>query len=157
MTVDQAALIALRNALPIHEGGTAATEAATALANLGGVPLANQPYDIPGFTNGKPGASEVLIAFLAPRAFTLAANCALSLAQAGTGATTLATFLIARNGTTVASFAFAAAGQGGPASATFSAQGAVTFAVGDVLTVTAPSGQDATLSDLRFALAATLA
>lgn len=130
----------------VADGGTGATDAATARINL-----AIDFYDIAGGTVGKPSASAIIATFVAPRAFTLPSGLTGSYARAGTAATGSATFTLKKNGTSIGSFAFAAAGT----SAAFTFASSTNFVAGDVLTVTAPSSQDGTLSDIGFTLKGT--
>jgi len=121
---------------------------------VGGTPAAGAvtvPYDVAASIFGQPTASEVAIRFRAPRAYTLIANQTNAQARAGTAATASTVFTIAKNGTQVGTITFSA----GSAVGTFSFASAVTMAVGDVLTVTAPGSADATLADVDFSLVAT--
>lgn len=106
------------------------------------------PYDVGTFFSGKPTASEKVIALKTATAFTLAASLEGSLVAATTAATASTVFTLKKNGTQVNTITFAAAGT----TATFGAFGAVTFAIGDVLTVEAPATPDATLADIMITL-----
>lgn len=109
-------------------------------------------YDIGGGCTGKPSASAVILRMPAVRAFTLPTNLSGSQGKAGAAATASATFNIAKNGTNIGTMVFAASAT----TPTFTLT-ATSFGSGDVLTVTAPSSQDATLSDLGFVLAGSMA
>lgn len=109
-------------------------------------------YDIGGGCTGKPAASAVILRFPAVRAFTLPTNLTGSQGKAGTAATASATFNIAKNGVNIGTMAFAASGTVPTWTNT-----ATSFAAGDILTVTAPSSQDATLADIGFVLMGTIA
>jgi hypothetical protein len=110
------------------------------------------PYDSTIWQAGLPGASQVLLNTKMARAVAYAANFAGSTcAPSDVAATASAVFSIKKNGTTVGSATYAASGT----VATFTSVGgaAVSFAVGDVLTVVAPASQDATLSGIALVLA----
>lgn len=111
------------------------------------------PYDIPCFKNGKPAASEIVCAMVFTRAVKLPASLTGSVWKAGTAATGSSAFDIRKNGSSIGTITFAAAGT----TATFTFASAVSFASGDVLTILAPGTQDATLADLRGTLAGSLA
>jgi hypothetical protein len=112
-----------------------------------------QPYDFASNLAGKPTAGATVMMAVAPRNCTLPANFASSFAKSLAAATATATFSINKNGTQIATFAFAASST----SATFSTQSALSIAAGDIITVTSPATQDATLSDLSWTFAAFLA
>lgn len=109
-------------------------------------------YDIAGGTNGAPSASAIIATFDAPRAFTLPAGLTGSRAVAGTAATASTTFTIKKNGSSIGSIVWGAAAT----VATFTFASAVSFAAGDVLTVTAPASPDATLANIGFTLVGAL-
>jgi hypothetical protein len=100
------------------------------------------------FLNGKPTASQVLMRYVAVRAFTLPQNLTGSQAKCSATAAATATFTLKKNGSSIGTFAFAAAAS----SATFTFAADVSFAAGDILTIEAPSSQDSTLADLAIAL-----
>ena len=107
-------------------------------------------YDLSsGPITGKPDASEVLMDFAAPVAFTLPANLSGSVALASTAPAASATLTLTKNGTSVASITFAA----GATVATFTAASAVSFAVSDRLQLVAPATQDGALAGLTFTFA----
>lgn len=110
------------------------------------------PYDIAGNAASKPAAGATIFKFKTPRAFQFAANMAGSYAISDVAATGNSVFTLYKNGVSFATFTFAAAGS----TATFSNQSAVNFVVGDVIHITAPATQDATLADIYFTLAAPL-
>ena len=124
---------------------------ATPTATDDGVPRSFIRYDLSTFATGKPAASEVLMDFVAPVAFSLAAALAGSVSQAGAGPAAAATFSLTKNGTQVATVNFAA----GATSATFTAASAVSVAVGDRLKLIAFPTQDSALSDLTFTFVGT--
>lgn len=114
---------------------------------------ASVPYDLAFSVFGKPTASENIFRMTSARAFTIPANFAASLAKASVAATAQTVFAISKNGAQVATITFAASGTTG----TFSTQGAVSFAIGDKISVSAPGSADATLADIDFTFVATLA
>jgi hypothetical protein len=109
------------------------------------------PYDILCGIVGKPSNGEVVLLFVAPRAFRIPANAAGSYLKAGTAATGPSVFSIKKNGTEFLTATVAAAGT----TATF-ASSQTDFAAGDVLKIVAPATADATLADIAITLAATL-
>ncbi len=111
-----------------------------------------QQYDIADAITGRPAASQLAFIFKTPRAFTIPANFANSQAAAASAATLETVFLIKKNDVQVATMTFAALASVG----TFSTQAAVSFAIGDVLKVVAPSTQDDTLADIYYTFAAYL-
>jgi hypothetical protein len=90
--------------------------------------------------------------FTAGRAFTIPANLAGSIVAAKTAATASAVWNLQKNGSTVATFTFAAAG----ATGALSTQAAIVFSVGDKLSIVAPATPDATLADVDFTILAVL-
>jgi hypothetical protein len=78
-------------------------------------------------------------------------NFAGSAASAGTAATSAAAFNIQKNGSNIGTMNFAASAT----TATFTLASATTFNAGDVLTILAPSPQDATLANVSWTLEAT--
>ena len=113
--------------------------------------VVTNPYDIGCSVVGAPAANAVLLRYPVPRAITFPAGMTNSKAIANTAATASTTFTLKKNGTSFATFQFAAAGT----AATFTAASSTAFAAGDILTITAPSAADTTLADLGIALAAT--
>lgn len=106
-------------------------------------------YDLSFQVEGLPAASEVVGRFPAVRAWSLSAGAPLSKAIAGIAATGSSTFTLAKNGASFGTIVFAASGTAG----TFTVASTTSFAAGDVLTITAPSGQDATLANIGITLA----
>lgn len=136
--------------LAINQGGTGASTAAQARTNLGVTATTSIPYDLSCQFVGVPAASAVGLRFPAVRAFTLAASGQQGIA--GTAATAQADFVVAVNGVTKATLRFAAAGT----TASVVGGTAATIASGDIITITAPAGADATLADIGFTLTGTL-
>lgn len=110
------------------------------------------PYDIATSIFGKPANSEVVIRFRAPRAFLVSQVQTNGQAKAGTAATASRTFVLAKNGTQFGTVVFGA----GQTTGTISVGSPVSFAVGDLLTLTAPATADATLADIDFSIIATI-
>lgn len=122
--------------LAVNSGGTA-------------VEFIAAPYDIGTFCAGLPDSSELLLRFVATRAFTLPASLTGSQVKAATAATAAKDFDVQKNGGSIGTISFAASG----ATATFTFASAVTFSAGDVLAIIAPASADATLADISFTLA----
>ena len=148
----------MRRAAGLGDGGyragqgrrLACTNDASASANKNVKPQTLIPYDILCGIVGKPSNSEMVLLFVAPRAFRIPANAAGSYLKAGIAATGSSVFSVQKNGTQ-----FLTATVAGSATATFSSS-QTDFAAGDVLKVVAPATADATLADIAITLAATL-
>lgn len=110
-----------------------------------GIALAN---DVGAFIAGKPSASEVILRFVAARPFVLPSALSGSRGDADIAATAQTDFDVTKNGSSVGTVRFAAAGT----AASFIAASAASFAAGDVLAVVAPSSADATLADISITL-----
>ena len=110
-------------------------------------------YDLGLTWSGTLPASQVLMRYPFPRAVDFPAGLTGSQGRAAVAATALTTLDLRKNGTSVGSVQFAAAGT----TATFTMASATSFAAGDVLTVHAPASADATLADLGLSLAGTRA
>lgn len=119
--------------------------------NESGVEFVEAPYDIGTFVAGKPSASEIVLRFVAPRAFTLPAALTGSQVIAGDAATATTDFDVQKNGSTIGTVSFASSGS----TATFTFASAVSFAAADVLSVIAPATPDATLADISMTFAGT--
>lgn len=117
---------------------------------LGAAPTA-QPYDIGAQIAGSPTASLVMLRYKFPRTVVFPAGLTDSQGTAGTAATAQTDFDIRRNGVSVGTMRFAAAGT----SATFIAASQQTYNAGDILTVVAPASPDATLAGVSFVLSGT--
>jgi hypothetical protein len=120
------------------------------LAATGG---GSSSYDISMFVQGKPSAGEVVLRYMAVRAFTLDTTGSNHKSKANVAATASATINVAKNGSTFMTVVFAAAGTTPTITVTNSA--ACTFAIGDILTVTMPASVDSTLSDIYLTLKGT--
>lgn len=121
-----------------------------ALSISGGGPSA-EPYDIGAQSISAPTASLVMLRYKFPRTVVFPASLTSSQGTAGTAATAQTDFDIQRNGVSVGTMRFAAAGT----SATFIAASEQTYNAGDILTVIAPASPDATLAGVSFVLAGT--
>lgn len=117
-----------------------------------GTPHGN-PYDIASGVSGPIAASQVVLYTVSVRAIDIPANFAGSIALVGTAFTNAATFTINHNGSSVGTFAFAAGGT----LATFATSAAFTLAIGDTISVNAPSTSDPTAANLAITLLASLA
>jgi hypothetical protein len=100
------------------------------------------PYLVGAFHEAIPAGDEVIVRHPIAFATTFPSNLAGSLLKAGVAATGSSVYTIRKNGASVGTITVAAAGTTG----TFATSGAVSFAAGDVLTITAPSTPDATLN-----------
>lgn len=112
-----------------------------------GLTITQVPYDIASSVIGKPANGDTIASIVAVRAFTVASGLAGSYAKAGTAATGSSVFTVYKNGASIGTFTFGANGT----VASFAGAGA-SFAAGDVLTLIAPSTQDATLADIAWTL-----
>jgi len=110
------------------------------------------PYDVAAGLAGKPGASALVLIFTASRAVSFAANFSGSKGTAGVNPTSAATYTVNKNGAGIGTVAVST---GGVVTFTTSSGAAQSLAIGDRLTVVAPSSQDATLADVAFTLAGT--
>jgi len=106
-------------------------------------------YDVSCSISGKPSASQKVLIFPAVQAFTVAATG--HSWKCYTNPTATAVFVCAKNGTTFGSLSISTSGV-----LTLSGFSATSFAVNDILTITAPSSQDATLADCGITLKANL-
>lgn len=108
-------------------------------------------YDVSTYIADKRPSGAVAFRHNFTKAVNFAANFALSDSDAVVAATASAVFLIKKNGTQVGTLTFAAAGTSG----TFASTGglAVSYVAGDILEITAPTPQDATLSGVSITLA----
>lgn len=109
----------------------------------------SRPYDVGVFFSGVLTASEKLIRFNYVRAVDLAAGLAGSRVTAAVAATATADFDVRKNGSSIGTIRFAAAGT----VATFVGISATSFVANDLLEVVAPGTPDATLADVSFTIA----
>ena len=109
------------------------------------------PFDIGSFYAGVPVASAALMRFVFTRAVTFPSGLTGSQGLLLTAATAQTDVDIQKNGVSVGTMRWAAAGT----VATFIAASPISFAIGDEIRLIAPGTADATLSDLYFTLAGT--
>jgi len=103
-------------------------------------------YDLGLFIPGQPAATALVFQYVFPRGVSFPTSLTGSTGRAATGATSLASFALRKNGTNVGSVDFTA----GQAVASFTLAGGASFAAGDVLELLAPTPQDATLADISL-------
>jgi len=108
------------------------------------------PYDIGMFVAGKPLGSAIAAKFIATRAIVLPINLTGSEASAEAASTGNVSFTIYVNNVSKGSVNFNTSATG-----TFTFSSAVTLAIGDVVKLTAPGTQDATLTDIAITLTGT--
>jgi hypothetical protein len=108
-------------------------------------------YDLGGTWAGTLPASQVLLRYPFPRSVSFPAGLTGSQASAAVAATASTVIDIRKNGASVGSMTFAAAGT----TATFTMASAQTFAAGDVLSLHAPATPDSTLATVGWSLAGT--
>ncbi len=101
---------------------------------------------------GKPSASLVKN-YVVTTPISIPANATNSAAASAVTATSVATFILRKNGVNFGTFSFAA----GVKVATFNVPSATSFIAGDILSVVAPSTQDATLADVAHTITGVLA
>jgi hypothetical protein len=106
----------------------------------------SQPHDIHVYQPGEPADGAIVCRFQATRAFALPASLTGSVFTAVTAATASTTFTLKKNGSSIGSVAWSAAGTVG--TPTFASD--VSFAAGDILLLEAPAPADATLADISF-------
>jgi hypothetical protein len=111
--------------------------------------IASEPFDIAGYIPGLPGDGAVILRFVASRALQVPAALANSQGLVGTAPTAPADFSLRKNGVQFGLASFAAAAT----TCTFTAATATDFVAGDLLSIVAPSPQDATLAELAITLA----
>jgi len=128
---------------------TVVIDASTAVAGATGP--AGENYDIGVTVDGRPTASEVLIYLKMVRTAQFDEDFAGSLGTAAVASSGSAVFSIKKNGVEIGTATFSAS-----STATFSSDpGIQTFSTGDLLTLQAPSSQDAALSTMGILLKGT--
>ncbi len=123
--------------------GTLAGDGLYILAGRGGL------VQLPAFVRGTYAASELFLRWVADRAATFKAGLPGSVASAGIASTGNVSFTLKKNGSSIGTIAFNASANG-----TISFAADASFAIGDVLTIEAPSSPDATLADVAMNLRA---
>lgn len=135
--------------------GTGTKDSTTYLRGDGAwasITAAISPYDIAAAVTGLPTAGASLIVLQMVRAAFIPANAVGSSATAGTaGTVTNAVFILNKNGTQIGTVTFAAGSTTGVFSVTASS-----FAIGDIITLIAPSPQNATLANIGININLTL-
>ncbi len=111
-----------------------------------------QPYDVVFSLGGKPPANTTYPLLTFSRAVTFPGNFAGAVGSVGANPTATASYTILKNGVSVGTISISTGGV-----FTFTSTGgtAVSFAIGDRLTISTPTAQDATLSDVAVTLAGT--
>ncbi|ARK56315.1 hypothetical protein BOC36_24920 [Burkholderia pseudomallei] len=140
-------------AIPLYTivtGTTTATGYTDQRSNQAAAATSAAVYDVGGYIEGLPNASETVWQFYSPRAWTLPAGASGG-AKAGTAATASTTFTLKQNGTSVGTIVFSASGTTGTVSITSS----TAIASGDLLALVAPATPDTTLADIAFTFAGT--
>lgn len=106
------------------------------------------PYDFVGFFAGAPTAGELVTRIVADRSITMPTSLTGSQGYLGTPATAQTDFDLQKNGVSVGTMRFAAAGQ----VATFIFASPVSLVAGDLFAIVAPNPADATAANLSYAL-----
>lgn len=114
-------------------------------------PIYDKPFDPSLFVPGLPAAGATLLRFVFTRAVTFPISLTGSFAGCGVASTGSKSFTLNKNGSSIGSVNIAAAAT----VATFTFSAGVSFAAGDILTVVAPTPQDATLADFFMTLLGT--
>ena len=135
------ALIAWDNAV-----ANSCTTNATNISNVQGQVTSLKVERIDGQVVGKPAVSSTIKRFIAGRAFSIPSGVSGAVAKSAVAATANTVFTLAKNGTSFGTMTFAVSGT----VPTWAAATATSFVSGDVLTLTAPASQDATLADFAF-------
>lgn len=104
------------------------------------------------FAGGKPTAAELLFRHEFTTAVNIPINMLNSQGSSGVAATVSAVLSLKKNGTQFGTATWAAAGT----EPTFAAASITSFAIGDVLSITAPASVDTTLADISLSIVATL-
>lgn len=123
----------------------------TNVIEIAGLGADGYPYDQAFFVGGKPGDGSYVLRVPMVRAAEFPIDLDGSYAIAATAPAAQAVFSIRKNGVEFATATFAAASS----TATFSAASVASFSPGDVLSVVAPSPQDANLYDVGFSIKGT--
>lgn len=129
----------------IHVGGSTIT----VLFSQNAVVSAGDEVAMALFISDQPGVGAEVLRHVLPRSVVFAGNFASSRGSVGINPTGSAIWGIARNGSSVGTITISTGGVFTYASTGGLAQ---TFLAGDILTITAPSPQDATLADIGITL-----
>ncbi len=104
------------------------------------------------FAAGTTTDAEVLVQYVADRAFSLPVGLAGSQAYSIVATVAAASYVVSKNGTSQGTIDFALGAQ----TATFTFASAVSFAIGDRLTISAPATADTAQANISFTLAGSL-
>jgi hypothetical protein len=142
--------------VPIEEGQVAFIfdDGTNVVPIAGAVGATGQPYDHGFRVDGMPGAAQVLYEFTAVRDFRLPAGLLGSAGKiAGVTATGTATFPVKKNGVLVGTIIYSPTAS----RPTFTLVSTTDFlaSMADILSIEAPSPQDATLADVQVSLKGT--
>jgi hypothetical protein len=110
-----------------------------------------KPFDISLFAPGLPTAGATILRFVFTRAVTLPISLTGSKAGCGSASTGAKAFTLNKNGSSIGTVNIA----GSATTATFTFSAGVSFAAGDILSIVAPTPQDATLADFFVTLLGT--
>lgn len=136
---------------PTAAPGTNTTQLATTAFVQSAIPAAGTiPYDMPMFLPGVMTNSQLLSRIIFTRAITFPANLTATQCSARVAATASTTLTLNKNGSSIGTLVFAASGT--VPTITFSSS--VSFAAGDILTITGPATADTTLADISLTIAA---
>lgn len=105
---------------------------------------ASFPNDLAVYVPGVLADSQVILRFVAGRAFTFPSGFTGSKASAGTASTGTAVFSIKKNGGSIGTITFTTSGDGVYAGSGDS------IVAGDIITVTGPASHDTTLADIAL-------
>ncbi|MEA3242332.1 MAG: hypothetical protein U9Q19_02690 [Pseudomonadota bacterium] len=108
----------------------------------------DDPYFVSGFLPGKPAVSAISLVHVFAVATSFPSGLTGSQATGEAAATAQTDFDVQKNGVSVGTIRFAAAGT----TATFIMASTTAFAIGDKMQIIAPGTQDATLSDVAITL-----
>jgi hypothetical protein len=138
----------------MDQSGTTKKVPASVLASyvVSTISLTGQPYDLSLSISGAPANNAKVLIFRADRAYQIPINLTGSQAGADTAATASTVFTLYKNGVSIGTITFAASGTTG----TFAFAAAVSFAIGDKLTIQNQATADTTLADISITINAVL-
>jgi hypothetical protein len=144
--------IATQSANLVYAGPATGSAAAPTFRALVAADFPAQPYDLNCALVGKPGAAAIVFIFTAVRAVAFAANFSGAYGSVGINPTSTAAYTVKNGATTIGTVSISTSGV---FTFTTTSGTSKSLAAGDRLTITAPSSQDATLSDVGFTLSGT--